>query len=114
MTLRMVMLAVSLVNHVVPIPQLNSPPPHDSVSLSSVSVSDQGNANCLRLMSFLFYVMTYTFFMQQADSFFLSFSIFSLQPSASAALWTKEIKTTDVGCKSNALKREDEADHISI
>lgn len=52
--------------------------------------------------------------MQQADSFFLSFSIFSLQPSASAALWTKEIKTTDVGCKSNALKREDEADHISI
>ncbi|KAH8969893.1 hypothetical protein BDL97_02G057400 [Sphagnum fallax] len=47
-------------------------------------------------------------------AFFLSFSIFSLQPSASAALWTKEIKTTDVGCKSNALKREDEADHISI
>lgn len=80
MTLRMVMLAVSLVNHVVPIPQLNSPPPHDSVSLSSVSVSDQGNANCLRLMSFLFYVMAYTFFMQQADSFLLSFFLSAYSP----------------------------------
>ncbi|CAM6007341.1 unnamed protein product [Sphagnum balticum] len=27
---------------------------------------------------------------------------------------TKEIKTTDVSCKSNALKHEDDADHTSI
>jgi hypothetical protein len=68
-------------------------------------------------MSFLFSAMAYTFFMQQADSFLLSFFLSAYSPCSlvQVQLSTKEINTTtDVSCKSNALKHEDEADHTRI
>jgi hypothetical protein len=64
--------------------------------------------------------MAFTFFMQQADAFFFAcllaffLSAYSSYSPVQVQLSTKEIKTTDVSCKSYALKHEDPADRTSI